>query len=346
VASSAPEKSRESVFFQKTSSEGVGRQKPYIETFGSDALGWASAEAESYTRGIGVDALTIDNCISMYHNFDGLPDGFIKCEFLEEPIPLPFELQGLVNDFRTPKKNNPKCRLVQYMPPLSDARDSLELTFCLTDYHTFLAINTRLDKEILQHNMTIRRRYWRDTFDLPRSPIPNMFYVHLLLISGDDKAIVLQRSQFVEEYKGMWSATLEEQMRPKQAGAGYDKDVFDTATRGVREEIGLEIERKDVTFLSLTFEYPNFNVGLAGVVRTQASAKEIWQTWHLKFEDQETSRFAAISFEPEVIIPLLREPVFNPVMMEDGHSNAMSWHPTARLRLLFALYHTYGLYKS
>jgi hypothetical protein len=311
-----------------------------------DGQAWASSEVKDYLSRIGVDAPAIGSCISMYHNFEGMRDGFIRCKFLEEVASLPDDLQAIIGSFETSEKNNPKYRLYKYTPPSSGTGNYLELTFSLTDYHTFLAINTRLDDELLPNNMTIRRRYWHDTFELPKSPVPNMFYVHLLLISGDDKAIVLRRSPWVEEYKGMWSATLEEQMRPKQAGVDYDKDVFDTATRGVREEIGIEVERKDVTFLSLTFEYPNFNVGLAGVVRTQATAQEIWQAWHLKSLDPEASRFTAIPFEPEVIMPLLKEQDFNLAAVEDKHRNVAPWHPTSRLRLLFALYHIYGADES
>ncbi|MEI8149361.1 MAG: hypothetical protein WCG53_02290 [Actinomycetes bacterium] len=309
-------------------------KKPY---FNSHLF--ASESILSFLHNIGSDATAIGDCISMYEDINGIQDGSIKCEFIGQAKPLYDDLQCLIRDFKTDKINNPKCRLVNYCPPLSDAHDYLQLTFCPTDYYTFLAINTRLDDKLLLYNMTVREKYQHGSFVLPSSPLPNMFYVHLLLVSSDNKAIVVRRSNLVEEYKGTWSATLEEQFRPKEAGGNYDRDVFDTATRGVKEEIGIEVERKDVTFLSLTFEYPNLNLGLAGVVKVKASAEDIWRTWHLGYSDQEITRFAAVPLEFNTIMPLIRSQFFEPRPGNIENIETAPWHPTARLRLMFGLRH-------
>jgi hypothetical protein len=314
-----------------------------VEFFGSDVVGLASEKADNYLNAIGTDALAVDGCISIYHNISGLIDGYIRCEFLDEKLSLPPDLNFVVNSLVTHKKNGAKSRLVNYSPPLSDAQDYLHLTFSPTDYYSFLAINTRLDEKVLSNNMSIRDKYWRNSFDLPTSPLPNMFYVHILLISSDNKVIILRRSKFVEEYKGAWSATFEEQFRPKEAGGEYDSDVFDTAVRGVREEIGLNVERKDVTFLSLTFEYPNFNLGLAGVVKVKETAQEIWRAWQIGYTDREISRFTAIHLDVDTILPLIRNQVFEPKGIDSDNSEAAPWHPTARFRLLFGLLHHFGL---
>ncbi|MEI8149362.1 MAG: hypothetical protein WCG53_02295 [Actinomycetes bacterium] len=314
-----------------------------VEIFGSDVFGLASKKTKAYLDSIGIDAVAIDGCISMYHRTGGLAEGLVQCEFLENSISLPNDLRDIVNGLKTHEKNGAKCRLVNYRPPLSDAQDYLQLTFCPTDYYSFLAINTKLDEKLLLNGMTVREKYWHSSFDLPTSPFPNMFYVHLLLVSSDNKAIIVRRSNHVEEYRGTWSATLEEQFRPKEAGDDYDRDVFDTATRGVKEEIGIEVERKDVTFFSLTFEFPNFNLGLAGVVKVKASAEDIWRTWHLGYTDREISRFAAVPFEAETIMPLIRSRIFEPQSGQFENVESAPWHPTARFRLMFGLLQRYGV---
>jgi hypothetical protein len=306
---------------------------------GHDTQFWASDRVLSFLKGVNASAFAVDDCISLYTDLNGIKDGAIKCEFLENYEPLSNELNHLIRDLKTKKKNNPKSRLVSFSPPLSGAQDYLHLTFSPTDYYSFLAINTRLDEKVLSNNMSIRDKYWRNSFDLPTSPLPNMFYVHILLISSDNKVIILRRSKFVEEYKGTWSATFEEQFRPKEAGGEYDNDAFDTAVRGVKEEIGLNVERKDVTFLSLTFEYPNFNIGLAGIVKVKETAQEIWRAWQFGYGDQEVSRFAAMHLDVDTILPLIRNQVFEPKGIDSDNSEAAPWHPTARFRLLFGLEH-------
>ena len=82
--------------------------------------------------------------------------------------------------------------------------------------------------------------------------------------------------------------------------------------------------------LSLNVEYLTLSVDVITVIRVNLTAVEIKQNWLLRaWHRDEASRFDSLPTE----LPIIVDKLFS----------KMLWHPTARMRLIQFLFHTYGI---
>ena len=147
----------------------------------------------------------------------------------------------------------------------------------------------------------------------------------------------MQRSFAVAYYPNHWSASFEETMNApendQQDGAtrNGDADFFAGAMRGLDEEFAIPASAvESIKVLSLNVEYLTLSVDVITVIRIDLTAEEIKQNWLLRaWHRDEASWFASLSTEPSAVVDKL----FNKTL----------WHPTARMRLIQFLFHTYGV---
>ena len=156
-----------------------------------------------------------------------------------------------------------------------------------------------------------------------------------MIVSEDDKVLLMQRSGHLPYYPNAWSASLEETMRapsifPDRFCPG-DSDFIESALRGIHEELGprLSVNRDDVRILSFCVEYPTLSFDVLCLAKIHATADEIRNSWILAADKQEARRLETIPFQLNALLQ---------VFFEDR-----AWHPTSRMRLFQLLCHRYGL---
>jgi len=121
-------------------------------------------------------------------------------------------------------------------------------------------------------------------------------------------------------------------MSPKGNKRPGDADFFACAIRGIEEELGVTAEAIDsIKVLSLNVEYLILAIGVVVIIKTYLTAQEVKSHWLIQAPDRnEASKFATLSTNPSVVLQKL-------------FSNDVLWHPTARMRLIQFLFHTYGV---
>jgi hypothetical protein len=146
----------------------------------------------------------------------------------------------------------------------------------------------------------------------------------------------MRRSSTVAFYPDHWSASFEETMNasgldPNGKIIPADADFFEGAIRGLDEEFAIPSSAvESIKLLSLNVEYPTLSVDAITVIKIDLTASEIKNSWLLYAMDKdEASKFDLLSTELTAVIDKL----FSKIL----------WHPSARMRLIQFLFHTYGI---
>jgi len=158
-----------------------------------------------------------------------------------------------------------------------------------------------------------------------------------VVVTKDKQIVLMQRSLSDALYPNHWSASFEEAMnapgvsrqdRPSQSDAA---DFFACTIRGLDEEFAIPTSKiESIKMLSLNVEYLVLAVGAITVIKVDLTAEEVRQNWMTKARDaDEASRLAVVSTNLTDVVDKL----FSKIL----------WHPTARMRLIQFLFHTYGV---
>jgi len=121
-------------------------------------------------------------------------------------------------------------------------------------------------------------------------------------------------------------------LSPKKTIRPGDADFFACAVRGLEEEFGVPADAvESIKLLSLNVEYLILAVGVVAIIRTHLTAPEVKAHWLTQAPDRnEASKLATVSTDLSSIVGKLL-------------SGDVLWHPTARMRLIQFLFHTYGV---
>src|SRR5262249_32461614 len=144
------------------------------------------------------------------------------------------------------------------------------------------------DKTSPHHNR-VKELFWESAGSLVRglqSPgFPHHLAVHCLVVSADSR-IILNRRVSVSNQRNRISASFEEQMQypyiypadQHRVARCFDGDEspFDTVIRGAREELGIELERKDITILALCLEASSIAANFLALAKCRLTAAEIY----------------------------------------------------------------------
>jgi len=161
--------------------------------------------------------------------------------------------------------------------------------------------------------------------------------IQCIVITKDEQILLMRRSSSVAFYPNHWSASFEETMnapgtdRKGKPSRSDDGNFFTGAIRGLDDEFAIPAEAvKDIKVLSLNTEYLTLSVDVITAITLDLTAEEIRQSWLLKAWDRdEASKFALLSTDLTTVVNKL----FSRTL----------WHPTARMRLIQFLFHTYGV---
>jgi hypothetical protein len=220
------------------------------------------------------------------------------------------------------------------------------VTLAPVGFHEYYSITPFFDEPLLTaldgSKVSIRQKYGNTALtysstDRGTSLIPAPVSIQCVVVTADQQIILMRRSSSVAFYPNHWSASFEETMnapglnRKGQPSRSDDADFFAGALRGLEEE--LAVSRDDVEsikVLSLNVEYLTLSMDAITVIKLRLSGEEIRENWVVEAWDRdEASKFALL-------------PAHLPTVVEKLFSRTL-WHPTARMRLIQFLFHTYGV---
>ncbi|MBV9689709.1 MAG: hypothetical protein JO202_08345 [Ktedonobacteraceae bacterium] len=311
----------------------------------------ASPNAVRLMERADLDCFAVDDLIVLTnsHNCTGWNQDDITTTKLDTALPVPNDIDELRQEkllaIQKNFVNSSHYRLYSYTPAFSDRR-GLEVTLAPIGFHDFYPLMPFLDEPLVTNldgvKTSIREKYGNTALtysssDYGTSLIPAPIALHGVIVTKDHQIILMQRSHSVAFYPGHWSASLEETMdspglSPKgTTSRAGDVDFFACATRGLEEELGIPASSIDnIKILSLNVEYLILAVAPVAIIRVDLTAQEVKTHWLLKAPDKnEASKIARVSTELSAVV--------------DKLFSGLLWHPTARMRLIQFLFHTYGI---
>lgn len=170
--------------------------------------------------------------------------------------------------------------------------------FHLTDYYTFLATNMQLDYK-LSSGKTIREKYIpRYNLEQVQPILANGFGVVLVVITGDEEVILIKRASTSGARANGFDVSVVEGVHPTldQDPLNEGPNLFKAAIRGAYEELGLEIDEKQIRFLGYGIDLDFYQWNIIGHVHIKETAKEVvairsrgasgkWESKQIVFEN-------------------------------------------------------------
>lgn len=268
------------------------------------------------------------------------------------PFVLPYDLQQIAQRHRAELSlpNKTKYMIRKIVPPILDqtAGDtSVKIHLAPISYFDIRGIENALDEPVGvgEHPQnSLRQLYFKDhALFSEGSRLPNKVVIHILVVTKDQKFLLMRRSRFVEFQNYQWSATFEEQMQGdylneitgvKELG---DEDFFATAVRGIREELGILVDRRAITLLGICSEYENLAYNVIGIAKVDLDSDDVGSGWKLHAPDKaESARLLFLPFEQDKVFELLQNESFS---LPKYGIHGEPWHSTSRIRILLGALH-------
>jgi hypothetical protein len=332
----------------------VGHQ--YGEELNTDIIKYslyslASSNARWLMQLADIERFAVDDCIILTNsrNFQGWNPNEIKTTVLNTRLPVPDDLEKLrqekLSAIEKDYFNSSHYRLVSFTPSFSDL-DQLEVTLAPVGFHEYYSITPFFDEPLLTAldgtKVSLRQKYGNTALtysstDRGTCLIPAPISIQCVVVTADQQLVLMRRSSSVAFYPNHWSASFEETMnapglnRKGQPSRSDDADFFAGALRGLEEELAVtQNDVESIKVLSLNVEYLTLSMDVIMVVKLRLTGEQIRESWIVEAWDRdEASKFALL-------------PAHLPTVVEKLFSRTL-WHPTARMRLIQFLFHTYGV---
>ncbi len=311
----------------------------------------ASSNARWLMQLADIERFAVDDCIILTNsrNFQGWNPSEIKTTVLSTRLPIPDDLEKLRQEklpiIEKDYFNSSHYRLVSFTPSFSDL-DQLEVTLAPIEFHEYYSLTPFFDEPLLTaldgSKVSIRQKYGNTALtysstDRGTCLIPAPISIQCVVVTADQQVILMRRSSSVAFYPNHWSASFEETMnapghdRKGKPSHSDDADFFAAALRGVEEELAVPADAVESTkVLSLNVEYLTFSMDVITAMQLRVTGEEVRRSWIVEAWDRdEASKFALL-------------PAHLPAVVEKLFSRTL-WHPTARMRLIQFLFHTYGV---
>jgi hypothetical protein len=310
----------------------------------------ASSKARSLMKIVDVESFAVDDCIILTNskNFEGWDRNEVTTTILYTHLPIPEDLEKLreekLPDFEKKYYDSPHYRLVSFRPSFR-TWSRLDVTLAPIGFLEYYSLTPFFDAPLLAapdgSKVSIRQKYGSTALTYSSitqgtSLIPTPVSIQCIAITKDQQILLMRRSSTVAFYPDHWSASFEETMNasgldPNGKIIPADADFFEGAIRGLDEEFAIPSSAvESIKLLSLNVEYPTLSVDAITVIKIDLTASEIKNSWLLYAMDKdEASKFDLLSTELTAVIDKL----FSKIL----------WHPSARMRLIQFLFHTYGI---
>lgn len=263
----------------------------------------------------------------------------ITCHLEEEFLALPSELAELHDEVdmeqeiieeqkgRRDFHNGAMVALIDYHQSYTHVIEdpTLFLRFKRTDYYAFLATAMKID-EISPGSsspaQTLRAKYLgRGSYRKPNPFFATSFGVNVAVVTNDEYIVIGRRSDHrVSHYHGALAVPVMESVNPmRDRNPVGQLDVYEAASRGLREELGVEIQdKRDIRFFTLCVDNRHYLYGLTGLVRVEQysrnnisalrsqGVRDWWENpdlYFLPFDPQSVGEFIKREGGPAVFHP-------------------------------------------
>ncbi|MCP4568799.1 MAG: hypothetical protein GY841_14575 [FCB group bacterium] len=254
-----------------------------------------------------------------------VPSG-LRCIVSESRLVLPPEITVLRKRIKERERikrikglahlwNGPQYALEKYAISRTALDERPEVTFSLqlTDYYTFQATVMSLDQEWGQANvpMTLRKKYLEGSNIY--QPIPflaNGFGIALTIISEDRKLVVTHRSEQCGARPGEIDVSVVESVHPGMDTSGPTAvpDLYSTAIRGLREEVGIDLDPNEIIFFGFGVDLQYYQWNLIGMARISQTGEEILNCFsrgvHGKWE---AKMLELVCFDPKSTLHIFKK---------------------------------------
>ena len=198
---------------------------------------------------------------------------------------------------------------------------TVHLKACLNDYATFSATVLRLDEEIDKPDAhggrvstTLRREFLPTpaaVIESVRRPLPflaNGVGVALLAFTDDDKVLLVHRLLESRARPGECDVTVVEGIDANFDSGGDGRlDIYATAVRGCREELGVEVSAADVSILAFGVDATYYQWNFLGLVDIGLTANEVMAQHAMHAKDRWEGKLEPIKLDAVSIFERLRQ---------------------------------------
>ncbi|HJT55425.1 MAG TPA: helix-turn-helix transcriptional regulator, partial [Ktedonobacteraceae bacterium] len=301
-----------------------------LYTLASDHARWLMQLA-------GVERFAVDDCIILANSehFKGWEPDEVRTTMLTHPLPIPDDLASVQQEkiaaIEKHYFNTPHYRLVSATPahlPFSEP-DHLKIVLAPVHFFDYFSFNSYFDEPLLTtvdgSKISIRQKYGNTALtysstDKGTSLIPAPISIQCVVITEDQRIMLVQRSLSVAFYPNHWSASFEGTMKAPGLVKGQqiqkgDTDFFAGALRGLDEEFAISEDAvEDMKALSLNVEYLTLSVDVFMLIKLALTIDEIKQGWLLTARHRdEASRINSISTDlSEVVDRLFSRTLWHP----------------------------------
>ena len=196
----------------------------------------------------------------------------------------------------------------------------MNLDMSVSDYATFAATVLSLDSEIkkdaaggLASPTTLRREYLQTSTEVSsavRKPLPflaNGVGVVLLAFTDDGNVILTRRRDSSRARPRQRDVSVVEGIHTTHDATGSGRvDVYLTAIRACREELGVSVTNNDVQLLGFGVDMKYYQWNFFGSVELRCTTDEAMELHAMNAKDRWEGQFEAVVAEPGVVFEQLR----------------------------------------
>ncbi len=215
----------------------------------------------------------------------------------------------------------------------------LVLHFAPTTYYRMLATDQRLDVPMTHggRTFTLRERFASGT-DLRVAPVAELathWGVGLAVVTADHFLLVSERGNTAVDPHIFFPSVAEGATRAMDGGENGAPDHFNTARRGLEEELGILLTQEELIWLSFGANTYLCEYALIGRVDTPFTVEEIERRRALGAakDSWETRRLHAVEFTPQAVAAFCSQP-------------GRRFSAFALITFVHALMHEYGIAKT
>jgi hypothetical protein len=208
--------------------------------------------------------------------------------------------------------NGPLFSLEKYSILRTNINEDMKVIFSFvpSDYYTFKALNTNLEQQ-LPSGSTIREAYLKNaTAKQPVVALANGFGVAVVVVTADGQTILTRRSDDSGVRPGELDIGIVEAVHPSQdrEPTGQGPDLFSTAVRGAKEELGLTVSKNDVKFLGFGVDEQYYQWNIIGLLQCKETTEEILEQRSRGISGKwELEQLVFVPFKIEPILKIIKE---------------------------------------
>jgi hypothetical protein len=244
----------------------------------------------------------------------------------EDYIP-PIEIQEALNaNPIPPPRGNTGCfglRSCQNIDPFDECPGELHLTAIHGTFNDLWNQSWSINP-LIPKCLPVRQKLETSWWPLETSPLWHQITTGTVLITKDREIVLAQRGLNTPYEAGRWDVTTGEQMirwHPNKQKHQCDIDPFACSARGLKEEIGIDVDPECILLLSVGIEFSAFSTLLVFLAECEYTYDQIVASWKTAATTgAEIAAFDCIAATPEEI-----QKVFGNYI----------WEPTKRVRSVY-----------